>query len=147
MPFRFEWKDDSRRVICYIADGDWNWKNYHHAVRASTFTLSAVDHPVECLIDLRGSTRQTMPSGLNAHVRSFGKKAQANLSGRAVVIGMPPQGMASLQLDGENTLLTLMVSSDSWSPPANSRKSCKRGWPIRRAIKHLRAGRQASPAT
>lgn len=106
MPFRFEWKDDSRRVICYIADGDWNWKNYHHAVRASTFTLSAVDHPVECLIDLRGSTRQTMPSGLNAHVRSFGKKAQANLSGRAVVIGMPPQGMASLQLDGENTLLT-----------------------------------------
>ena len=106
MPFRFEWKDDSRRVIRYIADGDWNWKNYHHAVRASTFTLSAVDHPVECLIDLRGSTRQTMPSGLNAHVRSFGKKAQANLSGRAVVIGMPPQGMASLQLDGENTLLT-----------------------------------------
>ena len=106
MPFRFEWKDDSRRVICYIADGDWNWKNYHHAVRASTFTLSAVDHPVECLIDLRGSTRQTMPSGLNAHVRSFGKKAQANLSGRAVVIGMPPQGVASLQLDGENTLLT-----------------------------------------
>ncbi len=106
MPFRFEWKDDSRRVICYIADGDWNWKNYHHAVRASTFTLSAVDHPVECLIDLRGSTRQTLPSGLNAHVRSFGKKAQANLSGRAVVIGMPPQGMASLQLDGENTLLT-----------------------------------------
>ena len=106
MPFRFEWKDDSRRVICYIADGDWNWKNYHHAVRASTFTLSAVDHPVDSLIDLRGSTRQTMPSGLNAHVRSFGKKAQANLSGRVVVIGMPPQGMASLQLDGENTLLT-----------------------------------------
>ena len=106
MPFRFEWKDDSRRVIRYIADGDWNWKNYHHAVRASTFTLSAVDHPVDSLIDLRGSTRHSMPSGLNAHVRSFGKKAQANLSGRVVVIGMPPQGMASLQLDGENTLLT-----------------------------------------
>ena len=106
MPFRYEWRDESKRVICYIAEGDWNWKDYHHAARASTFTLSGVDHAVDCLVDLRGSTRRTLPAGLAAHVRSFGKKLQSCLTGRALVLGMPPLGMASLQLDGENTLLT-----------------------------------------
>lgn len=106
MPFRYEWKDASKRVICYIAEGDWNWKDYHHAARASAFTLSGVDHPVDCLIDLRGSARQTLPAGLAAHVRSFGKKMQACLTGRAVVIGMPKEGIDSLLLGGDDTLST-----------------------------------------
>ena len=106
MPFRFEWRDESKRVICYIAEGDWNWKDYHHAARASTFTLSAVDHPVDCCIDLRGSTRRTMPAGLVAHVRSFGKKLQFCLTGRALVIGMPRQGLDILQLGEHQELST-----------------------------------------
>ena len=106
MPFRFEWRDESKRVICYIAEGDWNWKDYHHAARASTFTLSAVDHPVDSCIDLRGSTRRTMPAGLVAHVRSFGKKLQACLTGRAVVIGMPRADVDILHLDDDRELTT-----------------------------------------
>lgn len=106
MPFRYEWKDESKRVICYIAEGDWNWKDYHHAARASAFTLSGVDHPVDCLINLRGSGRRDLPAGFAAHVRSFGKRMQACLSGRAVVIGMPKEGMDALLLDEENTLFT-----------------------------------------
>ena len=57
MPFRFEWKDATKRAICYIAEGDWNWKDYHHAARASLFTLTGVEHPVDSVIDLRASTR------------------------------------------------------------------------------------------
>ncbi len=106
MPFRYEWKDSSKRVMRYSAEGDWNWKDYHHAARASTFTLSAVDHPVDCLIDLRGSGRQSLPAGLAAHVRSFGKKLAACLTGRALVIGMPKEGIAALRLNDENTLST-----------------------------------------
>ena len=106
MPFRFEWRDESKRVICYIAEGDWNWKDYHHAARASTFTLSAVDHPVDSCIDLRGSTRRMMPAGLVAHVRSFGKKLQFCLTGRALVIGMPRQGLDILQLSEHQELTT-----------------------------------------
>ena len=106
MPIRYEWKDASKRVICYIAEGDWNWKDYHHAARASAFTLAGVDHPVDCLIDLRGSARRSLPAGLAAHVRSFGKKMQACLTGRAVVIGMPTEGIDSLMLGDENTLST-----------------------------------------
>ncbi len=105
MPFRYAWKDPSKRVICYIAEGDWNWKDYHHAARASAFTLSGVEHPVDCLIDLRRSARRTLPAGLAAHVRSFGKKMQACLTGRAVVIGMPKEGTDSLLLD-DDTLST-----------------------------------------
>ncbi|MDE2820980.1 MAG: hypothetical protein OXI40_14705 [Chloroflexota bacterium] len=106
MPFRYQWKDASKRVICYIAEGDWNWKDYHHAARASAFTLSGVAHPVDCLIDLRCSARRTLPAGLAAHARSFGKKMQACLTGRAVVIGMPKEGLDSLPLDDANTLST-----------------------------------------
>ena len=106
MPVRYEWKDASKRVICYIAEGDWNWKDYHYAARASAFTLAGVDHPVDCLIDLRGSARRSLPAGLAAHVRSFGRKMQACLTGRAVVIGMPKEGIDSLMLGDENTLST-----------------------------------------
>lgn len=106
MPFRFAWKDDSRRVMCYIAEGDWNWRDYHHAARASTFTLSAVDHPVDCLIDLRASSRVKLPAGMSAHARSFNRATQACLTGRALVIGIQPSELAELQLDANNVLMT-----------------------------------------
>lgn len=106
MPFRYQWKDASKRVMCYIAEGDWDWKDYHHAARASAFTLSGVDHPVDCLIDLRGSARRSLPAGLAAHVRSFGKQTQACLTGRAVVIGMPDAGLDALPLDDAKALST-----------------------------------------
>lgn len=106
LPFRYEWKDESKGVICYIAEGDWNWKDYHHAARAAAFTLSGVNHAVDCLIDLRGSTRPTLPAGLAAHVRSFGRGLQSCLTGRAVVIGMPQEAIASLRPDDRGILLT-----------------------------------------
>ena len=54
MPFHFEWHDESKRAMRYIAEGHWNWKDYHQAARASAFSLTAVDHPVDSVIDLRG---------------------------------------------------------------------------------------------
>lgn len=89
MPFRFEWRDETRRAICYIADGDWNWKDYYRAVRAAAFTLMSAEGPVDSVIDLRGSTRASLPAGAAAHLRSFGRVTQARLTGRAAVIGMP----------------------------------------------------------
>lgn len=106
MPFRFEWMDDTYRVMAYIVEGDWNWKDYHHAARASTFSMTGVNHLIDSLIDLRGSTRTTLPSGLPAHVRSFGKKTHVQLSGRALVIGMPDEGIATLQVGDDMTLTT-----------------------------------------
>lgn len=106
MPFRFEWKDDSKQAMMYIVEGDWNWKDYHHAVRASTFSMHGIAHPIHSVVDLRGSTRPSLPSGLLGHVRSFGKKNHAQLSGRAIVIGMPQEGIDTLQLTDDKTLPT-----------------------------------------
>lgn len=106
MPFRFKWMDDSHQVMSYIVEGDWNWKDYHHAVRASTFSMNYTENPVDSLIDLRGSTRTKLPSGLLGHVRSFGRKNHARLTGRALVIGMPAEGIAELQLLDDHTLPT-----------------------------------------
>jgi len=89
MPFRFKWYDESRRAMRYIAEGDWNWRDYHQAVRAAAFTLMQAEQPVDSVIDLRGSTRRTLPAGAAAHVRSFTRVTQARLTGRAAVIGLP----------------------------------------------------------
>lgn len=106
MGFRFEWRGESKRVMAYVVEGDWNWKDYHHAVRASTFSMHGIDHDIDSLIDLRGSTRPTLPAGLLGHVRSFGKKNHHRLTGRAIVIGMPDEGIEILQLREDNTLPT-----------------------------------------
>ncbi len=106
MPFRFEWRDSGQRVMAYIAEGDWNWRDYHQAVRASAFTLMAADQPVDSVIDLRGSGRRGLPAGAAAHVRSFGRVTQANLSGRALVIGLGPSEIAALQARADGTLET-----------------------------------------
>ena len=61
---------------------------------------------MDSLVDLRLSSRETMPSGLSAHLRSFGRKAQACLSGRAIVIGMGKDDLAALGLHADKTLPT-----------------------------------------
>ena len=106
MAFRFKWMDDRKQAMLYIVEGDWNWKDYHHVIRASTFSMHGVEHPIHSVIDLRGSTRATLPSGLLGHVRSFGKKNHHMLSGRAIVIGMPQEGLDTLQLGDDKTLPT-----------------------------------------
>ena len=106
MPFRFEWKDETRQAMVYIVEGEWNWKDYHHAVRASTFSMHGIEHPIDSIIDLRGSTRTRLPSGLLGHVRSFGRKNHPLLTGRALVIGMPAEGIDILQLREDHTLPT-----------------------------------------
>jgi hypothetical protein len=106
MGVRFEWVTPEKKIIRYIVEGDWNWKLFHTCVRISLFAMHNHPHPVDTLIDLRGSTRPQMPAGLAAHARSFGKKHTPALSGRAVVIGLPAADLAALNLDAHNTLIT-----------------------------------------
>lgn len=106
MPFRFAWYDDEKTVMQLIAEGDWNWRDYHAAARASSFSMHQHPHPVSTLVDLRGSTRETLPAGLAAHTSSFGKKITPALNGYAVVLGMPREDWAALPLNEDGTLST-----------------------------------------
>ncbi len=106
MPFRFEWYDESKRAMQYIAEGDWNWKDYHQAVRAAAFSLTAVSHPVDSIIDLRKSSRASLPAGASAHIRSFGRVTSARLTGRAAIIGLPAGEAETLGLSPVRTLQT-----------------------------------------
>ncbi len=102
MGFRFAWNDD-RTLMRYIAEGDWNWNDYHKIVRASLFSLHNLGHSVDVIIDLRGGSR--VPAGAQAHIRSFGKRQQPNLSGRAVVIGLDPAVEAQILGGAESRVL------------------------------------------
>ena len=106
MPIRFEWYDESKRAMRYIAEGDWNWRDYHQAVRAAAFSLTGVEHPVDSVIDLRASARPSLPAGASAHIRSFGRVTSARLTGRAAVIGLPAEEEDRLGLSPERTLGT-----------------------------------------
>ncbi len=106
MPVRFEWRDQSKRVMCFFAEGAWDWKDYHRAVRGSAFSLTGLKHVVDSVIDLRGSGRTDLPAGAAAHVRSFGRRTQVNLSGRAAVIGLPEGAREGLGLGADRAMET-----------------------------------------
>jgi len=88
MGFEYSWDDDeAQTVLRYTAVGDdWNWNDYHKTVRTALFALHRIGHAVDVVVDL--SDTDHLPGGAVAHVRSFGKRQNPNLTGRAVVIGL-----------------------------------------------------------
>lgn len=104
--FRFEWYDDAQTVMRYVLEGHWNWRDYHAGVRASIFSMHQHPHKVDSLIDLRESTRPTMPGGLAAHASAFGKRLTPALSGNAVVLGLPADALQQLPLNDDGTMST-----------------------------------------
>jgi len=107
MPVHFKWLDEQKRALRFVAEGTWNWKDYHQAVRAAAFSLSAVNHPVDCIIDLRRSARPSLPAGAAAHLRSFGRRTQSCLTGRAAVIGLPAKEADRLGFSRDRRLPTI----------------------------------------
>ncbi len=106
MPFHYEWYNDEKTAMRYVAEGVWDWKDYHTCVRASLFSLHGIEHSVDSIIDFTGSTREALPSGFVAHARTFGKKQSVTLSGRAVVIGLPDKAYTLLDVKESKQLAT-----------------------------------------
>jgi hypothetical protein len=103
---RYEWYNDEQTAMRYILEDDWNWRDYHAGVRASLFSMLRHPHMVDSVIDLREQTRKSLPSGIAAHMRSFGKKLTPALSGHAVVIGMSAAERQQLPLEANGTYVT-----------------------------------------
>ena len=117
MGFTSAWDDDSQSVMRFRAEGVWNWNDYHKAVRMAMFSLHKHDRPVDVIVDL--SSTDHLPGGAVAHVRSFGKRLNPNMTGRAIVIGLDTQteqallagGTARILRHGEQTIY--FVDSDT----------------------------------
>lgn len=108
MNFRFKWYNPQQTVMLYLAEGDWSWRDWHACNRAAAFSmLHREPGSVHALVDLRGSTRQAMPSGMKAHLRTVGQKLSPALSGRALLLGMPPEAEATLETDSERRFETI----------------------------------------
>ena len=86
MPFDFRWDNDDKTIMRYVAEGSWNWNEFHKNMRRSTLWFDQVSHPVDVIVDLRGGTR--LPAGAIGHLRSIGTKTHANSTGRAVILGV-----------------------------------------------------------
>jgi hypothetical protein len=89
MTVKFGWGDEAHTVMRYTAEGQWNWKDYHRAVRVSLFALRGVDHPVHSILDLTHT--DILPRGALPHLITVGAKKHPCLSGYGVVIGLDHQ--------------------------------------------------------
>lgn len=95
MGFDIQWEDDAKTLIRYKAVDAWNWTDFHRAVRLSTFGMGAHDGPVvDTIVDFSQTAR--IPGGALAHIRSAGKRHVPQISGRAIIIGLPPEIEAKL---------------------------------------------------
>lgn len=104
--FRFQWYDASKTAMHYIAEKDWNWRDYHAAARASIYTMMNQTHPVHAVIDFREQTRTQLPAGLAGHMSTFGKRLSPVMSGQAIVIGMSQEDQQKLPLNDDGTMST-----------------------------------------
>jgi len=104
MGFSAAWDDkDTQTVMRFRAEGVWNWNDYHKAVRMAMFTLHKHDKPVDVIVDLSGTDH--LPGGALAHVRSFGKRLNPNMTGRAVVIDLDADTERALLAGNDARLL------------------------------------------
>lgn len=104
--FRYQWYDEKKTVLQYIAEEDWNWRDYHAGWQALVFSLLNHEGNVHILLDFREQTREKMPSGLSAHLNSFGTHISKKLSGHAVVLGFPDSDRDKLMLNDDGTVST-----------------------------------------
>ena len=85
----FDWLDEDKTIMRYVATSPWNWKDYYRAIKISAFRMHNLDHQVDVILDLRQSEK--LPAGAVGHLRGFGKPPHKVVSGRAVILGVPPE--------------------------------------------------------
>lgn len=104
--FDYGWHTDDQQVMRYSARDNWTWKDYHAVVHVSQFALGNANGPVYVLIDFSTGHRDRFPGGLSVHARTFGKRIVDVLSGRAVVVGVPTETLATLGLGHSRRFVT-----------------------------------------
>jgi hypothetical protein len=86
MPIELRWDNDDKTVIRLVATDSWNWNDFYKTMRQAATWFYAVLHPVELVIDLRGTTK--MPAGALGHIRSLGKRIAPPGHDRVLLIGL-----------------------------------------------------------
>lgn len=85
MPIEIEWVDADNTAIRYRAIGQWNWNEFHKKIKISTFQLDRLEHDVDTILDLTGSSR--IPAGAVGHLRMMGKADHPRRRPRAIIVG------------------------------------------------------------
>lgn len=96
MPVDYGWGDDAHTIMRLSASGSWNWRDFHKAFQRSIMRMFEVTHPIDVIIDLRGSDK--LPAGAVGHVRSLGKSMHVNMPPRLIMIGVDEALQAQLNV-------------------------------------------------
>ena len=86
MAVEFEWANPERTIMRLRAAQTWDWNLFHKTLRRMSLRYDEVTHPVELIIDFRGTAR--FPGGTIAHIRSLGTAFHPHAPARAVVLGV-----------------------------------------------------------
>jgi hypothetical protein len=102
MGITFRWDDEARTLLRFSAEGEWNWKDYHHMARVASFNMFNAGGAVDVIFDLRGGVK--LPSGAVAHLRTVGKRLNERMTGRAAIIGLDAETTRQIAPDGTGSL-------------------------------------------
>ncbi|MBI5668561.1 MAG: hypothetical protein HZC41_11195 [Chloroflexi bacterium] len=76
MGIRIEWGDAGKTIIHHVYDGNWTIEDYYNLISEHHKLLTALDHGVAVVNDLRLSG--AIPAGIGAAVKYAARKAPAN---------------------------------------------------------------------
>ncbi len=102
MGVEFDWLDTEKTIMQFTASPPWNWKDYYRAVKIAAFRMHNLGHQVDIILDLRRSN--VLPAGAIGHLRGVGKPTHQNMTGRAVIVGVPLEIEQNLTPGGERVL-------------------------------------------
>jgi hypothetical protein len=95
--FDYRWTDD-RRALWFSARDEWTWRDYHAAMQAGQFAAMNATPPAHVVVDVSTGTRAKLPAGFSGHMHTFNKRHHDGFSGKAIVIGVTADVLASLRL-------------------------------------------------
>ncbi len=85
MPINVVWKDETRTVLVFVYEGNWDLNDFYQATDKANSLLDEVTHQVNMVLDVRGS--KMIPNGFMTALSNSYRNIHPN-SGILVMVGI-----------------------------------------------------------
>jgi len=83
MSVRAYWQDETKTIVRYDFDGEWDWNELYTAYYEAIAMEKSVEHRVDVILDMRRGGR--IPGNVLLHVKNFSDRQPPNI-GLSVIV-------------------------------------------------------------
>lgn len=84
MNIQVVWDNDTKTILRYVYQRDWNWTDFHTAAKEAYAMLDAIDHKANVIMDFQNAS--LIPKGAITQVqRAFSTPRHANINTTVIV--------------------------------------------------------------